>query len=180
MALKAIVGTAHISYKMVNTATGEILLANDVSTREIKPGFGLKTKDVDLENMSEFDQTVIGIAIRKAVNQISEDIVRHAGTIEWAGKVVQSRADTLVYFTPGRGSGVKLDNLFDIYAKVSFAEEGQEFTEEFMSPDYPKARVVITGFIGDKVARAKVIQGSNIKIGDVVKLVKQSAGNKLE
>ena len=113
--LKATVGIVHISYKMINTTTGEILIADDVSTTEIKPGFGLKTKDFDIENMHEFDQTVLGAAVRKAVNKIAQDIVDNVATIDWIGKVVQCKADTLVYFTPGRGAGVKLEQLFDIY-----------------------------------------------------------------
>jgi curli biogenesis system outer membrane secretion channel CsgG len=169
--LKAAVGTIHISYKMVNTTTGEILLADDVSETEIKPGFGLKTKDVDLENMFEFDETVLGIAVRKAVNKIAQDIVDNVSVIEWIGKVVQSSADTLIYFTPGHGAGVRLEQLFDIYETAAL--EADELPgEDIVEYNQSKARVKVMGFIGDKVARAIVIQGKNIKRGDTVKLTK--------
>jgi curli biogenesis system outer membrane secretion channel CsgG len=174
--LKATVGIVHISYKMVNTTTGEILLADDVSETEIKPGFGLKTKDVDLENMFEFDETVLGIAVRKAVNKIAQDIVDNASVIEWIGKVVQSSADTLIYFTPGRGAGVKLEQLFDIYETVD-SEAEELLNEDLNEYNQSKARIKVTGFIGDKVARGKVIQGENIKRGDTVKLAKNIDNN---
>jgi curli biogenesis system outer membrane secretion channel CsgG len=177
--LKATVGIVHISYKMVSTTTGEILLADDVSETEIKPGFGLKTKDVDLENMFEFDETVLGIAVRKAVNKIAQDIVDNVSVIEWVGKVVQSRADTLIYFTPGRGAGVKLEQLFDIYGTVDL--EAEELPrEDLYEYNQSKASVKVTGFIGDKVARAKVIQGKNIRRGDTVKITKHTDDNNLK
>ncbi len=170
--LKATVGIIHISYKMINTRTGEILFADDVSETETKAGFGLKTKDIDLTNMYEFDDTVLGIGVRKAVNKIAQDIVDHVSAIEWIGKVVQSKADTVIYFTPGRGAGVKLDQLFEIFDSLDMEIENLPEQELFVS-DQPKAQVKVTGFIGDKVARAYVIQGNLIKRGDIVKLVKQ-------
>lgn len=179
LALKASVGVVRISYKMMNTTTGEILLADDVSSTEIKPGFDLRTKDIDLENMFEFDQTVIGIAVRKAVNRIAQDIAQNVGTIEWVGKVVQSKADTLVYFTPGRGVGVRLEQGFDIFENVEFQEEEIVINEDAVS-NVPKARVIVTGFIGDKVARARVIWGGGIKRGDVVKLVTNISQDEIE
>lgn len=177
--LIATIGVIHISYKIINTTTGEILSADDVSTTEIKPGFGLKTQDINLENMFEFDQTVLGIAIRKAVNKIAQDIAANVTLIEWIGKVVQSKADTLVYFTPGRGAGVQLEQLFEIFEAMDFENENI-VTEDSLASDQPKARVKVSGFIGDKVARAKVIQGINIKRGDVVKLVKQLPNHNIE
>ena len=172
--LKATVGIVNISYKMLNTTTGEILLADNVSMTEFKPGFSLKTKDIDLENMFEFDQTVLGTAVRKAVNKITRDIVENVTTIDWIGKVVQCRADTLVYFTPGRGAGVKVEQLFDIYENFDIDIEELP-DDDILVYDQPKARVLVMGFIGDKVARAKVIRGRNIRRGDIVKLIKQES-----
>lgn len=177
--LKATVGYVNISYRMISTTTGEVLLADNVSATEIKPGFGLKTKDFDIENMHEFDQTVLGAAVRKAIHKIARDIINHVATIDWVGKVVQCKADTLVYFTPGRGAGVKLEQLFDIYETIDL--ESEDFlTEGSFSYDQPKARVMVMGFIGDKVARAKVIHGQNIKRGDTVKLIKHQPNNNIK
>jgi len=176
--LKATVGIIHISYKMVSTTSGEILFADDVSETEIKPGFGLKTKDIDLENMFEFDETVLGMAVRKAVNKIAQDIVDHVSVIEWVGKVVQSKSDTVIYFTPGCGAGVQLEQLFEIFDAVDFEAENLP-DEQLIVNDQPKARVKVSGFIGDKVARATVIQGNLIKRGDIVKLVKPQPDSEL-
>lgn len=171
--LKATLGIAHISYKMISATTGEILLADNISATELKPGFGIETKDIDFENIYDFDQTVVGIAVRKAVNKMAQDIVDKVEVIDWVGKVVQSQADTTLYFTPGQGAGVQLEQMFDIFETVAAQAAEQLSTEETIMIEHPKARVVVTGFIGDRVARAKVIQGGGIKRGDLVKLAKR-------
>jgi len=174
--LKATLARINISYKVVKTTTGEIVLADEISASEIKPGFGLETKDFDFKNMYEFDQTVLGIATRKAVNKISQALVDQVDRIDWVGKVVQAQADTVIYFTPGKGAGVQLNQLFEIYERPDFQTKEESPTEDLMPSDQPKARIQVAGFIGDKVARARVIEGTGIKTGDLVKLAKSSAG----
>jgi len=176
LALKATLAQTRIHYKMINSSTGEILLADDVSASEIKPGFGIETKDFDFENMFDFDQTVLGTAIRKAVNKISQNIVNNVGVITWAGKVVQAQADTLVYFTPGKEAGVKTGQLFDVYEPLTFENDAVEIpTGSALHSDKVKARIRVTGFIGDKVARAKVLLGRRIERGDIVKFFNKSS-----
>ncbi len=178
LALKATVANTRIHYKMINSSTGEILLANDFSATEIKPGFGIETKDFDFENMFDFDQTVLGTAIRKAVNKIAQNIVDNVGVIAWAGKVVQAKADTLVYFTPGKGAGIKTGHLFDVYAPLTFVDDAVEIpVGSALHSDKVKARIRVTGFIGDKVARAKVLLGRRIERGDIVKFYKKPNRN---
>ena len=176
LALKATVGTVQVSYRMVNTTTGEIILADDFSASEIRPGFGLETKKFDFNNMFDFDQTVLGIAVRKVVNKMALQITNNVEKIEWTGKVVQSKADTLIYFTPGRGAGINVGQQFNIFKKRSEAPEDLEIESEILSlPDNKvKAKIEVSGFIGDKVSRAKVISGENIQRGDIVKHIKGS------
>lgn len=172
--LKATVGVANISYKMISATTGEILSSNSFAATEFKPGFGFKTKDVDFENMHDFDQTVLGKAIRKVVDKIALNIVKNASLIEWTGKVVQSQADSVIYFTPGRGSGVRISQVFEIFERsTSFNNDEDVIDEESIPVDQPKARIIVTGFIGDKVARAKLVYGGGINRGDAVKTAKK-------
>jgi curli biogenesis system outer membrane secretion channel CsgG len=171
--LKATIGIAHISYKMIDAKTGEILASDNFTATEIKPGFGFKSKDVDLEDMHEFDQTVLGKAVRKVVDKMSLSIIKNASRVEWIGKVVQSQADTAIYFTPGRGAGVTLDQEFEIFERTAFQKDENFPDQESIPVDQPKARIIVTGFIGDKVARAKLLHGGGINRGDIVKTVKK-------
>lgn len=170
LALKSTMGHILVSYRMISTTSGEILLADQVSAKEIKPAFGLKTKDVDFSNLFEFDQTVVGIAFRKAVNKITVDIVNNVEKVTWQGKIVQAKSDTTVYFTPGSVSGVKVGQFFNVFNDTNSTEtvKSKIATDNY----HPKARIEATGFIGDKVTRARVVTGRGIQRGDLVKLVK--------
>lgn len=171
--LKASIGVALISYKMINAATGEVLASDRCSATEIKPGFGFKSKDLDLENMHEFDQTVLGKAVRNVVDKISLSIIKNADRVEWIGKVVQSQADSIIYFTPGRGAGVTLDQVFEIFESLQFQGHEDSSEQDSIPVDQPKAKIIVTGFIGDKVARAKLLHGGGINRGDIVKIAKK-------
>ncbi|MFZ5516719.1 MAG: CsgG/HfaB family protein [Candidatus Zhuqueibacterota bacterium] len=175
LALKATIANTRIHYKLINSSSGEILQADDVTTTEIKPGFGFETKEIDFTNMFEFDQTILGTAIRKAVNEISIGIVAHVGKIDWNGKVVQALADTLVYFTPGIGAGVQAGQLFDVYEPIVSQTDSVDIaTDAALNIAKVKARIRVTGFIGDKVSRAKVLLGKRIERGDIVKFFSNS------
>jgi len=173
--LKTAIGRIQVAYKIVDTTTGEILFANDVTETEMRPGFALKTKEIDFENMFEFDNSVLGLAVRKAVNRMAQDIVECVSQIEWVGTVVQCHGDSIVYFTPGRGAGIELAQLFHIYDKPKAKADSLE-TATFSDAVQPKAKVKVCGFIGDRVARAQVIEGTNIQRGDAVKPIRHSVG----
>lgn len=166
--LKTTIGEVRLAYKIVDTSTGEILFANDITEREIRPSFGLKTKTIDLENWGDFENTVLGLAVRKAVNRMAQDIVDCVSKIEWVGTVVQCKGDSVVYFTPGRGAGIELAQLFEIYDKTiglldSLAQSDSD------SVGQSKAKIKVVGFVGDRVSRAQVVEGMNIQRGDIVK-----------
>ena len=173
LALKATVGFVDVSFRMISTTSGEILLANQVQKKEIKPGFGLQTKEVDFSNLYEFDQTVVGVAFRKAANQIASEIVQNIDKVKSYGKVVQTTQDSVVYFTPGSGAGVRVGQIFNVYsATSSLADDSFSASHSISSPQRPKARIEVSGFIGDKVSRARVLMGGGIKRGDLVELLK--------
>ncbi len=169
LALKATMGHIQVSYRLISTSTGEILLANQVSAKEFKPAFGLKTEEVDFTNLFEFDQTVVGIAFRKAVNSITVDLVNNVDKVSWRGKIVQANADTAVYFTPGSLSGIKVGQVFNVFSATDSTSERLDAIED----NRPKARIEATGFIGDKITRARILLGSEIQRGDLVKLIKK-------
>ncbi|OQX87046.1 hypothetical protein B6D60_04815 [candidate division KSB1 bacterium 4484_87] len=160
-ALKATVGFVTISYRMVSVETGEVIFADNVSEKEIRPGIGLQTKDYDFDTMFDFDETVVGIAVQKAINKIALKIASYADAIQWVGTVIQTKNDSIVYFKPGVASGIKRGQIFNVFDANPLAGR-------------PKARIKATGFIGDKVTRARLVIGSNVARGDRVKLLSVS------
>jgi curli biogenesis system outer membrane secretion channel CsgG len=157
LALQATVGLVRLRFKVINTLTGERILSDAVKGTEIRPGFGLKTKDFDFEDLHQFDQTVLGFASRKAVNEMAAILVEEVYQLEWYGKVVKVLDDGSLYFTPGRGDGVRIGDQFDIYQREVDTQIG---------------RVEVIGFVGDKVSKALVLWGEGLERGDLVREIK--------
>lgn len=167
LALKATVGHVKFHYRMVHTITGEILLSDDVSTTEMRPGFGIKTKEFDFEDMHELDQTILGFAVRKAVNEMATAIVRNAHQLKWEGKIIQIKdEENVVYFTPGRNSGVHVGDKFKVWAEISADE--LEVPNDFQGSTkiMDKGIVEVIGFIGDRVSKAVIVEGNSMNQGD--------------
>jgi len=163
--LKASVAQIKLHYRLINVTTGEILHANEVNGTELRPGFGIETKDFDFNDMFEFDQTLIGIATRKAVNSMAVEIVNNATKVEWVGKVIRVKEDTVIYVTPGQSSGVKIGDMFQIFSKPDELSSDEVEIQDVLE----KGIIKVDGFIGDKVAKAVLVKGGAIMQGDRVK-----------
>ena len=156
--LSASVGVANVSFKVVDTSTGEILISDNFTSTDFRPGFGIRTKEWAFEDLEEFNQTVLGVATRKSANKIAVTIVENVDLLPWSGKVIKAEGG-LVYFTPGRNAGIKVSQLFEIHSNRVDSE----------MPDSSIAKAEVIGFIGNRVTKAQVVTGSGVMPGDVVR-----------
>jgi len=163
-ALKTTVGHVRYSYRVVNTTTGEILASDVVSATEFRPGFGIETKEFDFEDMFEFDQTIVGLANRKAINKIAKQIVAAASNIKWNGKIIKINEDGTIYFTPGIATGVQIGDLFSVHKVVSEDPDYSELHEKI-------AIIRVEKFVGRKVSVCKIVEGQHIAVGDKVQRI---------
>ena len=164
LALKATVGHIEIRFKMTDTSTGTTILADRVSATEIRPGIGFKNRDYEIEDTFEFDQTILALATRKAINSMIREIVDAAEELEWRGKVVEVTNDSLVYFTPGRNSGIVIGDWFEVWGE----RQTTDFDGELVDEHIRKGSLEIIDFIGDKVAKTVILDGGFMETGDIV------------
>ena len=164
LALKATVGHIEIRFKMTDTSTGTTILADRVSATEIRPGIGFKNRDYEIEDTFEFDQTILALATRKAINSMIREIVDAAEELEWRGKVVEVTNDSLVYFTPGRNSGIVIGDWFEVWGE----RQATDFDGELVDEHIRKGSLEIIDFIGDKVAKTVILDGGFMETGDIV------------
>lgn len=160
--LKATVGHVNYAFKLIDTATGEIIASEHVSATEFRPGIGVKTKEVDFEDTYELDQTILGLASRKAINKIAKLIVATASNISWQGKIVKVNNDEAIYFTPGHSTGVTIGDYFSVLRNVSDIPDSSVTMEEI-------ATIQVIQLLGDKVAISKLIDGLPVEVGDRVR-----------
>ncbi|MBN1348726.1 hypothetical protein JXJ21_04890 [candidate division KSB1 bacterium] len=172
--LQATVATANIAFRLINTSTGEILFADHAQQSEIRPGFGIKTEEYDFNDLFQIDQTLIGTALRGAVNKIAVSIADRCTAIRWKGKIIRVAAD-FIYFTPGKNAGVALNEVFAVFHPAN----ASEYDEENASNDdrfetHQVAKIKVVSFIGEKVCKAILLEGEDIEVGDIVEEIKSS------
>ncbi len=162
---------AVVDIRLVNTTTGEIVLAESAEGVEKSTGLDkIKIKDIDFGNPTHWDKTILGKASRKAIDKCVKYITRAMENIPWQGKVIKVSADGTIYMKPGSAGGVKPGMVFVVYSKG----------EEIIDPDTglslgsEETRIgkikVVQDLANGKACKAIVVSGSGFKIGDYVRL----------
>ncbi len=162
---------AVVDIRLVNTTTGEIVLAESAEGVEKSTGLDkIKLKDIDFGNPTHWDKTILGKASRKAIDKCVKYITRAMENIPWQGKVIKVSADGTIYMKPGSAGGVKPGMEFVVYSKG----------EEIIDPDTglslgsEETRIgkikVVQDLANGKACKAIVVSGSGFKIGDYVRL----------
>lgn len=137
-----------IDVRFVNTSTGEILAADNVRKDESKKGLTVDTQQFSFENQNEFDESLVGKATRKAIEEIMTKLGGQMGSLPWQAKVIKV-ADNLVYINAGSEAGLKVGDALEVISKG----------EELIDPD--------TGLsLGAEESKVGVIEVSDNSIGN--------------
>jgi len=160
--------TVAVDIHIVNTATGEILAAENVRKEEISGGLSLATKAGRFSDRQSFDKSLVGKATRNAVNEIVTLIDSQMEALPWNGKVILVKG-TVIYIKPGSDSGVNVGDTFSVFS------EGEELIDpdtglSLGTEEKKIATITVTELItGGKAAKARITSGSGVKTGDIIK-----------
>jgi len=162
---------AVVDIRLVNTTTGEILLAEKAVGEAGSTSLDrIRFEDIDFGNPTTWDRTILGKAAREAVDKCVEYITQAMKKIPWQGKIIKANADGTVYMKPGSQGGVKPGMEFVVYRKG----------EELIDPDtglslgseeqmIGKIKVVQDVASG-KACKAVVVSGGDFQTGDIVRI----------
>ncbi len=162
---------AVVDIRLVNTTTGEIVLAETAVGEASSTGLdNIAIKDINFGNPTHWDNTLVGKASRKAIQKCVQAIEKAMEKIPWEGKVIKVNPDNTLYMKPGSAGGVKPGMEFVVYSKG----------EELIDPDtglslgseeqmVGKIKVV-QDVANGKACKAIIISGTGIKKGDMVRL----------
>lgn len=156
-----------LDIRLVNTTTGEIVAADGIAEEESKKGLDVGTDDFSFSNDSRFDETLAGKATRKAVNKVVEMITKAMDKLPWSGKILKVNADKTVMIKPGGEGGVKVGDVFNVFS------QGEEIIDpdtglSLGSEEKQVGSIQVTD-VKDKFATAKIVSGSGLKSGDMVR-----------
>ncbi len=161
---------AGVDMRLVNTSTGEIVAAEKAEGSEKSTSLdNVQLQDIDFGNPTNWDNTILGKASRKAIDKCVEAIDKAMTNIPWEGKIIKASADGTIYMKPGSASGVKAGMEFTVYKPG----------EELIDPDTGLSlgneeqrigKVKVVQDIGDgKACKAIVVSGTGFDAGDLVR-----------
>jgi curli biogenesis system outer membrane secretion channel CsgG len=161
---------AVVDIRLVNTSTGEIVLAEKAEGEDGSTGLdNVRVEDIDFGNPTYWDNTILGKASRKAIDKCVKYISKTMEKIPWQGKIIKANDDGTVYMKPGSVGGVKIGMEFAVYSK------GEELIDpdtglSLGSEEQMIGKVKVAQDIGDgKACKAIVVSGTGFKTGDVVR-----------
>jgi len=156
-----------IDVRVINTTTGEIIVAAASRKEKSKTGLSLRAGDFSKKSSLDFDRTLLGKAARDAVMEGAAKISRAMSNIPWQGKVIKV-SNNIVYIKPGSDAGLRIGSHFYVYHKGE-ALIDPDTGMPLGSEETKCAEIQIVSFVGNKVAKANVRSGGNISKGDIVK-----------
>ena len=105
-----------VDVRLINTATAEILLADEASGNKKMGGGSIKSANLQ----QSYDQGIAQESLRPAIEKIVAKIVANSGSLEGlapvagAGKVVDVKSPQQVYIDQGGSSGIKVGDRFTV------------------------------------------------------------------
>jgi len=167
--VKNLSATVAVDVRFVDTSTGQILDAKNARAEEKSRGLSVSTPKVDFDNRKDFDDSIVGKACRKAIDQIQEMIGKQLDNATWQAKIVKVTGNTVI-INSGSLAGVQNGMEFVIYAPG----------EELIDPDTGislgseetrkgKIRVTDASLGNGKAAKCQVVEGTGFDRGDFVR-----------
>jgi len=170
LGVKSNSATVGIDVRLINTNSGEIIAADNIRKTETKKGLAFSSPKFAFKNQNDFDESLVGKAVREAIEDIVKLIDTKIATLPWEAKIILVKGDRTIYINAGSQSGLKIGDVLTVYRKG----------EELIDPDTGLSLgsetekigtiKVIEDIPGGKASKAEVIYGSGFKKGDIVRL----------
>jgi curli biogenesis system outer membrane secretion channel CsgG len=160
---------AHVGLdiRMYDTSTGEILQSHRAVGEAKTTGMAIGGVSGDVGfGVGGFQKTPLGQATRKAINSAVDFIVMEMEDIPWQSSIIKVSGET-VYITGGRDMNLSTGSCYTVYGV------GEELIDPMTglslgSEESRIGRIEITS-VEDKYSKAKILEGSGFKTGDVVR-----------
>ena len=123
--------------------------------------------------MNAWDNTDVGKACREAINKTVELITDNMEKIPWSGRIIKVNGDGTVVMKPGSEGSVKTGMAFDVF------QTGEEMKDpdtgvSLGSEETKVAHIVVqSDMLNGKAAKAKIVSGTGIKAGDIIREPKE-------
>ncbi len=163
---------AVVDIRLINTTTGEILSAEKKEGSKSSTGISVRYESIDFSNANSWDDTDIGKACREAIDGCVELITDNFQKIPWSGRVLKLNADGTLLMKPGSEGNVSTGMKFEVFRvgeDVKDPDTGLSLGAEETKVGEIK---VVEDALKGKASKAKILEGKDIKSGDIVREAK--------
>jgi curli biogenesis system outer membrane secretion channel CsgG len=147
--------------RVVDTTTGEIVYA-DSGVGQVE----VESKHF-LSGRAGYDETLAGKCLRAALTQVINNVIGQVETLTWQGRVAAIR-EGMLYINAGEKTGLTKGTVLRVRGKgesIIDPDTGLEIGEA-IGPQ--KAVAEVTEYCGKDCAMAKIKDGGEAQVGDVV------------
>ncbi len=155
-----------IDVRMIDTTTGEILLAETADADRTQTGLKLRTEDFTFGHDGKFDQTLVGKATREAIDALVESITETLEDVPWTGRIVKADPGK-IYLNAGESTGVTAGMQFNVYRMGEALID--PVTGLDLGAEEEKIGVIKASDIKEKYSICGVVSGSGFDAGDMVR-----------
>jgi len=155
-----------IDVRIIDTTTGQILLAHTADADRTQMGLKLSTQDFSFGHDGKFDETLVGKATREAIDALVEEISETLEDVPWTGRVVKASGDK-IYLNAGQTTGITAGMEFNVYRMGEALVD--PVTGLDLGAEEEKIGVISASDIKEKYSICSVVSGSGFDAGDMVR-----------
>jgi curli biogenesis system outer membrane secretion channel CsgG len=156
-----------IDVRMIDTTTGEIILADTADSEKSQRGLKVRTEDFSFGHDGKFDQTLAGKAAREAIDELVENITETMAAVPWTGRVVKADDPTKIYLNAGTNTGIEQGMVFNVYRM------GEELIDPATGISLGAEEELIGSMrvddVKEKYSICAAVDGSGFDAGDMVR-----------
>lgn len=160
---------AHVGLdiRIYDTSTGQVLQSHRAVGEAKTTGLAVGGASGDIAfGVGGWSKTPLGQATREAINDAVRFIVNEMENVPWQSSIVKID-NNVVYISGGHDVNISTGKTFDVYGV------GEELIDPMTGLSLGKeeskiGRIEVTS-VEDKYSKAKILEGSGFKYGDVVK-----------
>lgn len=154
-----------VDIRVVESSTGQLLFADSG-----KGEFERKAQEVlGMGTRAGYDETLGQEALRSAITKFMDNLVRQLQNVEWSGRIASITGNE-AYINVGKDVGLNVGDtlvvqtlgkeIFDPQTKVLLGQE----------EGATKGELTVTGYVGDKLTKARIRTGTGFQVNDIVKI----------
>ncbi len=159
-----------LDIRLVNTTTGEILMADNVRRNRSVPSGSIGIGRVSFSNQQSFDETMVGKVAREAVEDVVAIVGKQMDHVAWSAKVITQQGAN-VYINSGANDGVSAGMVLTVIRKGEpLVDPDTGLQLGALESEVGQVEVVNPAQSEGRVAICKVLKGSGFVKGDIVRI----------